>query len=218
MRTGLTITPDSPRPTEMKLIVELDGAMIGVIFDESAAQLSRGAFAAWSSKCPNQSGIVGFYPTKEKAAESIADLYAAAGPGGDKTPPFTKRRAQFFALPTVRRDAVARRAAHLYNGTRTVAASWVAALEWDENEHPGADPETGEPVYVRTHSATTRHLPNPDKAGRSTLCGQAWQLPSWYRHPGTKKIQRLEGWMLLDLPDCGGCSRSHAARQARAAA
>ncbi|MFI9078723.1 hypothetical protein ACIGW8_19980 [Streptomyces sioyaensis] len=215
MRAGLTVTPDSPRPGEMKLIVELDGDMIGVIFDESPAKLSRDGFAAWSSKCRNRGGIVGFYPTKEDAAEAIADLYAEAGPGGTKAPGFTKRRARFLALPTVRRDAVARKAAHLYDGTRTMTACWTAALEWDEEEHPGADPETGEPVYVRTHSATTRHLPNPDKRGRRTLCGQEWQLASWYRHNG--KIQRPDGWMIRELPDCGGCGKSHAARQARAA-
>ncbi|MFG2408703.1 hypothetical protein ACGFR8_31050 [Streptomyces brevispora] len=217
MRTGLTITPDSPRSNEMKLIVKLDKSMVGVIFDESLAQLSRGAFAAWSSKCSNRGGVVGFYPTQEEAAEAIADLYAAAGPGGGKTPPSTKRQARFFALPTVRRDAVAHKAAYLYDGTRTVAACWTVALEWDEGEHPGPDPETGEPVYVRTHSATTRHLPNPDKTGRHTLCGQAWQIASWYRHPNTRQIHRPEGWMILDLPDCGGCGRSHAARLARAA-
>ncbi|MFI7301332.1 hypothetical protein ACWCY6_17885 [Streptomyces sp. 900105755] len=216
MRAGLTTVQDSPSP--MNHTVKLDGQMIGVIIDESAAKLSRGAFAAWSSKCPNRGGIVGFYPTKEDAAEAIADLYAEVGPGGSKAPGFAKRRARFLALPTVRRDAVARRAARLYDGTRTVTACWTAALEWDEGEHPGADPETGEPVYVRTHSATSRHLPNPDKVGRRTLCGQEWQLASWYRHPGTGQIQRPENWMIRDLPDCGGCDRSHAARQARAAA
>ncbi|MFG2512618.1 hypothetical protein [Streptomyces sp. NPDC048584] len=216
MRAGLTVTPDSPRRGEMKLNVKLDGEMIGVVFDESPAKLARGGFAAWSSKCRNRGGIVGFYPSKEEAAEAIADLYAADGPGGSKAPGFTKRRAKFFALPTVRRDSVARRAAYLYDGTRTVTACWAAALEWDEGEHPGPDPETGEPVYVRTHSARTRHLPNPNKLGRRTLCGQEWQLASWYRHNG--EIRHPDSWMILGLPECGGCAESHAARQARAAA
>ncbi|MEU0427465.1 hypothetical protein ABZ235_28365 [Streptomyces canus] len=216
MRAGLTVTPDSPRPGEMKLNVELDGDMIGVVFDESPAKLARGGFAAWSSKCRNRDGIVGFYPTKEDAAEAIADLYAADGPGGSKAPAFTKRRAHFFALPTVRRNSVAVWAAILYDGTRTATACWTAALERDESEHPGPDPETGEPVYVRTHSARTRHLPNPDKSGRRTLCGQEWQLASWYRHQG--EIRRPADWMIRGLPDCGGCGTSHAARQARAAA
>ncbi|GBQ04360.1 hypothetical protein SSP531S_58540 [Streptomyces spongiicola] len=216
MRTGLTTAQDSPSP--MNHTVKLDRQMIGVIIDESRANLPRGAFAAWSSKCRNRGGIVGFYHSKEEAAEAIADLYAVAGPGGSKAPGFTKRRARFLALPTVRRDAVARKAAHLYDGTRTITACWTAALEWDKGEHPGADPETGEPVYVRTHSATARHLPNPDKVGRRTLCGHEWQLASWYRHQGTGQIQRPEHWMIRDLPDCGGCTRSNAARQARAAA
>ncbi|MCD9903199.1 hypothetical protein LUR56_31100 [Streptomyces sp. MT29] len=214
MRAGLTVTPDSPRAGGMTLNVKLDRTMIGVVFDESPAKLKRGAFAAWSERCPNRGGIVGFYPTKEEAAEAIADLYAEAGPLGSKAPAFTKRRARFLALPTARRNAIARKAAYLHDGTRTMTACWAAALEWDEGEHPGPDPETGEPVFVRTHSATSRHRPNPDKAGRITLCGHAWQLASWYRHQGTGQIQRLEGWMLLDLPDCGGCSRSHAARTA----
>ncbi|MFF8789151.1 hypothetical protein [Streptomyces sp. NPDC015125] len=215
MRAGLTVTPDSPRPGEMKLNVELDGEMIGVVFDESPAKLARGGFAAWSSKCRNRGGIVGFYPSKEEAAEAIADLYAEDGPAGAKAPEDAEERAVFLALPTDRRNATAREAADVHHGTRTVAECWTEALAWDEGEHPGADPETGEPVYVRTHSATTRHLPNPDRRGRRTLCGQAWQLASWYRHNG--KIQRPDGWMIRELPDCGGCGKSHAARQARAA-
>ncbi|MEU1592730.1 hypothetical protein ABZ468_07685 [Streptomyces sp. NPDC005708] len=51
---------------------------VGVIFDESAANLARGAFGAWSSKCRNRGGVVGFYATKEEAAQAIADLYAPA--------------------------------------------------------------------------------------------------------------------------------------------
>ncbi|MEE1764463.1 hypothetical protein [Streptomyces sp. SP18BB07] len=216
MRAGLAVTPDSPRRGEMKLIVELDREMIGVIFDESLAKLSRGAFAAWSSKCRNRGGIVGFYPSKEEAAEAIADLYAETGPEHSKAPEDAEQRAVFLALPTVRRDAIAREAADLFYATRTTATEcWTDAMAWDEEEHPGADPETGEPVYVRTHSATTRHLPNPDKRGPRTLCGQEWQLASWYRHQG--QIRRPDGWMIRDLPDCGGCGKSHAARQARAA-
>ncbi|WP_411147450.1 hypothetical protein [Streptomyces sp. A30] len=215
MRAGLTTIQDSPSP--MNHTVKLDVQMIGVIIDGSAAKLSRGAFAAWSGKCTNRGGIVGFYRTKEDAAEAIADLYAETGPEHSKTPENAKQRAAFLALPTVRRDAIAREAADLFYATRTTAAEcWTDAMAWDEEEHPGPDPETGEPVYVRTHSAKTRHLPNPDKRGRYTLCGQEWRLASWYRRQG--EIQRPDGWMIRDLPDCGGCGKSHAARQARAAA
>lgn len=211
MRTGLTITRDSV--SSMNLTVELDREMLGVVVDESPANLSRGGFAAWSARCRNRSGIVGFYPSKEEAAEAIADLFAEAGPGGSKAPQSAEQRAVFLALPTDRRNDVARAAARLYDGTSTVAACWTAVLADDGADHPGPDPETGEQVYVRTHSATTRHLPNLARPGRRTLCGQEWVLPSWYQHNG--EIRRLAGWMLRDLPDCGGCIRSNAAQKAR---
>lgn len=52
--------------------VWVDGEMIGTVFDESAAKLERGAFAAWSPKCRNKGGIVGFYGSLEDAADAIA--------------------------------------------------------------------------------------------------------------------------------------------------
>ncbi|WP_181803221.1 hypothetical protein [Streptomyces shenzhenensis] len=218
MRAGLTVTPDSPRPGEMKLNVELDGEMIGVVFDESPAKLARGGFAAWSSKCRNRGGIVGFYSTKEDAAEAIAELYAEDGPDGSKAPEDAQQRAKFLALPTARRNEVALIAASVYesDGTRTVAEEWTHALEIDLMEHPDVDPETGKPVYVHAHGGTSKHLPDPDRPEKFTLCGLRWHLAAVSVRNG--EIRRAPRFQILSLPECQGCATSHVARQARAAA
>jgi hypothetical protein len=214
LRAGLTVAPDSPRANKMRLAVKLDSILIGVVFDESLAKLERGGFCAWSARCRNKGGIVGFYPTKEEAAEAIAELFAKPGPEGTTSPADATERAAFLSLSTERRDAIARNAARIHFGTVTVAEAWTKALRIDAQDHPGADPETGEPVHVRTNSGQARHMPNPDRTGRRTLCGDTWQLPSWYLHEG--KIHRPDHRMILGLPECAGCARSHAARQAAA--
>ncbi|MFI5880838.1 hypothetical protein [Streptomyces sp. NPDC051554] len=48
---------------------------VGVIFDESEATLNRGSFAAWSPKAGTRQGTVGFYDTKDGAADAIRQLY-----------------------------------------------------------------------------------------------------------------------------------------------
>jgi len=129
-----------------ELNVWRDSDIIGVIHDETAAKLNRGAFAAWSNKCTNPGGVVGFYATKDEAAAAIIALY-----------------------------------------------------------------EPTEELFVRTFSATSKHRPHPTK-GYRTRCGHGWHLASLYiGDNGT--VRRPERWMVVDLPECGGCAKSHAAAQ-----
>lgn len=69
----VVVTPDGPH----RHTVWLDRHVIGTIFDESAANLARGGFAAWSPKAPRKDGIVGFYATAEEARAAIGKLYGA---------------------------------------------------------------------------------------------------------------------------------------------
>lgn len=51
---------------------------VGIVFDESFAKMERAPFAAWSPKAGTKAGTVGFYGTKEEAAEAIRKLYEPA--------------------------------------------------------------------------------------------------------------------------------------------
>ncbi|WP_086559930.1 hypothetical protein [Streptomyces africanus] len=61
----VVVVPDG----RMKHVVFVDGEQAGVVFDESAARLERGAFAVWAPKqSKRRDGTAGFYPTLEDAA------------------------------------------------------------------------------------------------------------------------------------------------------
>lgn len=66
------------------------------------------------------------------------------------------------------------------------------------------------PYYARTFSATTRHIIKPGDNTR-TLCGRGVTIPDEYIGKGGK-LARPASWMILDLPPCGKCARSEAAR------
>ncbi|MFH9248207.1 hypothetical protein ACH4LK_22595 [Streptomyces lydicus] len=61
----------------MKHDVWRDGGGLGALFDETPANLARGGWAAWSPKCSNKGGIIGFYATKEEAAAAVAEAWPA---------------------------------------------------------------------------------------------------------------------------------------------
>lgn len=67
--TGLRVVPDEFGT--MQHYVYKGARRLGVIFDETAAGLARGGWAAWSPKTPH-SGDLGFFHTKEEAALAIA--------------------------------------------------------------------------------------------------------------------------------------------------
>jgi hypothetical protein len=125
-------TQDGDRP---QYDVWLDQKHIGTIFDETLANLARGNFAAWSPKGRARDGVVGFYATKDEAADAIGRLYRPAGPGGKTEPGNRNDRFNFKALPADRQAKVAAHAARLYDGTRTIARCWKEALnaDWREN-------------------------------------------------------------------------------------
>ncbi|MGW7248837.1 hypothetical protein [Streptomyces decoyicus] len=74
----IVITSDDERG--FKLVVWRDQQHLGVIFDETEAKLDRGSFAAWSPKSKNRNGTVGFFDTKEAAADAIARTWPAPAP------------------------------------------------------------------------------------------------------------------------------------------
>ncbi|MFI9079149.1 hypothetical protein ACIGW8_22210 [Streptomyces sioyaensis] len=58
---------------------------IGVLFDETPAGLARGGWAAWSPKCRNKGGVVGWYATKEEAADAVDEAWPT--PAAEATEP-----------------------------------------------------------------------------------------------------------------------------------
>jgi hypothetical protein len=130
---AVVVTQDGDRP---HYDVWLDQKHIGTLFDETAANLARGNFAAWSPKGRAKDGIVGFYATKDEAADAIGRLYRPTGPGGNTEPGNRNDRWNYRALSADRQAKVAAHAAHLYDeGGRTVARCWKDALnaDWREN-------------------------------------------------------------------------------------
>jgi hypothetical protein len=74
----------------------------------------------------------------------------------------------------------------------------------------------GAPMYARTFSATTRHIPNPDRAGGGrrgygyTLCGGAISLLSEYMNGSQPQL--TDPRFILDLTPCERCEQSAAKR------
>ncbi|MCX5207682.1 hypothetical protein OG897_40585 [Streptomyces sp. NBC_00237] len=70
------VLADEHNPAQ--IIVWRDRQHAGVIGDETAANLTRGAFTAWSPTAQRRDGNLGFFPTKEAAADAVK----AAAQGG----------------------------------------------------------------------------------------------------------------------------------------
>jgi hypothetical protein len=136
----VVITQDGDGP---RYDVWLDQKHIGSLFDETGANLARGNFAAWSPKAPAKNGHVGFFATKEQAADAIGRLYRPAGPRGMTEPHNRNDRFTFHALPADRQAKVTAHAARLHTeGGRTAARCWRDALnaDWRDNtETPDED-------------------------------------------------------------------------------
>lgn len=60
--------------------------------------------------------------------------------------------------------------------------------------------------YARTHSATSRHIVNPDVTTK-TLCGGAVRLAEHYID-GNGQPRTAPTWMIRDLPQCKRCETS----------
>lgn len=129
----VVITQDGDRPT---YDVWLNQAHIGSLFDETAANLARGNFAAWSPKGRAKDGTVGFYATKEEAGEAIGRLYRPVGPRGMTEPSNRNDRWNYNHLPADRQATVAALASRMHaEGGVTAARCWREALlvDWRDN-------------------------------------------------------------------------------------
>jgi hypothetical protein len=129
----VVVTQDGDRP---QYDVWLDQKHIGTLFDETAANLARGNFAAWSPRGRAKDGVVGFYATKEEAGEAIGRLYRPVGPRGMTEPSNRNDRYNYNTLPADRQAAVAAHAARMHTeGRLTAARAWREALnvDWRDN-------------------------------------------------------------------------------------
>lgn len=77
--TTYEITADEHRPNDHWDVTRGDMYM-GQIMDEGDWGQKRGRFAAWSTKSSARNGVVGFYDSREDAAQAIADLYPVETP------------------------------------------------------------------------------------------------------------------------------------------
>lgn len=113
-----------------------DPDIIGVVFDESAAQLDRGGFAAWTSKAPARGNIAGFYATEAEAVAAIGEL----NPAADVEP------AAPAAVPVPRWRTL--------KGVNAPFLLWIERRQWDGREslHAARNRKqpTGEPVTIAT--------------------------------------------------------------------
>ncbi|MFG3287298.1 hypothetical protein ACGF3G_00550 [Streptomyces sp. NPDC048179] len=129
----VVITQDGDRPHHD---VWMNQQHIGSLFDETAANLARGNFAAWSPKGSGKNGMVGFFDTKEEAGEAIALPYRPVGPRGMTEPSNRNDRYNYSKLPADRQAAVAEHAARMHaEGRLTAARAWREALnvDWRDN-------------------------------------------------------------------------------------
>jgi hypothetical protein len=129
----VVITQDGDRP---HYDVWLDQKHIGSLIDETAANLPRGNFAAWSPKGRAKDGMVGFFATKEEAGEAIGRLYRPVGPRGMTEPSNRNDRYNYNVLPADRKANVAAHAARMHaEGRLTAARAWREALnvDWRDN-------------------------------------------------------------------------------------
>lgn len=84
MKTEPRLVPDEINAANFE--VHLGETFAGVLFDETLAKLARGGWAAWSPKSKNRGGIVGFFESKEEAADAIAALYDDEAPAPSSKP------------------------------------------------------------------------------------------------------------------------------------
>jgi hypothetical protein len=102
---------------------------LGHVRNEGDWGQERGQYAAWSLKT---CATVGFYATLDEAVAAVAATHVPAGPGGNRTPTTKANRLDMDIMSFAQRVWVCKRAASLYDGTRTVSACWKQAFadEW----------------------------------------------------------------------------------------
>jgi hypothetical protein len=187
----VVVTPDGPA----KLLVWMNQAVLGVVFDESAARLERGAYAAWSPR-GGRDGVVGFYGTPEAAGDAIAALYRPVPTGIREADEFADAARRLGLVVEVKVSALP---AQLDNDGEVVVSAVRSVLV---SVTPPARPDLeGTTLGVSLNARRVwGHWHLPEKKGaRSKFLGGEWGMLA--RRTKIRQARRLASVLKAMTPD-----------------